>query len=111
MMLLEGGGKEGESGYGWRWQGGTHPTGAKKSYKTNLLPLSAKHKQCFSRSALLGLTFCGLLILSPLRVSSSQYPETFSCCREIWGKPEGVILENHHCISFFFSPGILSFWG
>lgn len=28
----------------------------KKSYKTNLLPLSARYKQCLSRSARLGLS-------------------------------------------------------
>lgn len=39
---------------GWRWGGGTHSTGTKRSYNMKLLTLSAKHKQCLSRSALPG---------------------------------------------------------
>lgn len=50
-------GEKGRMVMEWGWGGGTPLTGAKRSYKMKLLTLSAKHKQCLSRSALLG---CGV---------------------------------------------------
>lgn len=96
MMLWKGGGKGEESKYGWRWQGGTHPTGAKKELLSKPLTL-----ECQAQTVLLQVCSPG---------PEWELPETFSHCRELWGKLEGIILENRYCISFS-PPPTLDFIG
>lgn len=55
MVLLRGVGEPRRRDGRWG-RGETHSTGAKTSYKTNLLTLGTEPKHCLSRSALLGLT-------------------------------------------------------